>query len=64
MLLTEATRLPHLLYLTKESGTKAEIPTFDAVTNATIAVDTIYDLRLVQPNIKNKGREARRFLRL
>ena len=32
-----------------------------------VSVDTIYDLRLAQPNKKkgkNKAREARRFLRL
>ena len=35
--------------------------------NVTVSVDTIYDLRLAQPNKKkgkNEAREARRFLRL
>ena len=70
MLLAEATRLPHLifrlprfLYRPNESGTKASILPFDTATIATISVDTIYDLRLAQPNKKNKAREERRFLR-
>ena len=71
MRLAEATRLPllifrlpHFQYRFNESGTKAAILPFDTVTSATISMDTMYDLRLAQPNRKNKAREARRFLRL
>ena len=70
MLLAEATRLPHhtlrlprFLYRSEEYGTKAAILPLDTVTSVTISVDTIYDLRLAQPNKKNKAREERRFLR-
>ena len=70
MLLAEATRLPlifrlpHYPYRFNESGTNAAILPFDTVTSATISVDTMYDLGLVQPNRKKKARETRRFLRL
>ena len=36
----------------------------DTVTNATVPVNTIYDIGLAQLNKKNKAREARRFRRL
>ena len=59
-------RLPHLFYCSNECGTKAATPQYDTVTNANISVDTIYDLRLAQPNKKKQGArsEARRILRL
>ena len=71
MLLAEATRLPLFIfrlprfhYLSNESCTKSAILPFDSVTSATISVDTLYDLRLAQPNRRNKAREAHRILRL
>ena len=56
-------RLSHLFYCPIESGTKEATPRHGTVTNASVSVDTIYDLRLVQHK-KKKVREARRFLRL
>lgn len=47
---TMTARLPHLLYYPNESGTRASIPRYDTVTNATVAVDTIDNLCLAQPN--------------
>ena len=71
MLLAEVTRLPLLIvrlprfqYRSNEPGTKTAILSFDTITSATISVDTMYDLGLVQPNRKKKARETRRFLRL
>ena len=71
MLLAEVTRLPLLIvrlprfqYRSNEPGTKTAILSFDTITSATISVDTLYDLRLAQPNRRNKAREAHRILRL
>ena len=55
---TVTARLSHL-HCFNESGMKAATLRYYAVTNANVSVDTIYDLRLAQPN-KKKTRRTKR----